>query len=90
MRWTIVLVALLAGCGGLKAGSLAQASSSSAGTVTLGVVAGLAVIIFATSEREGAGAPATRPAPELAPDRTVSEQDCTKPIDHSLGNIRCK
>ena len=29
------------------------------------------------------------PAP-LAPDRTISEQDCTKPIDHTLGNIRCK
>lgn len=29
-------------------------------------------------------------APELAPDRKISEQDCTKPLDYSLGNIRCK
>jgi hypothetical protein len=29
-------------------------------------------------------------APPLAPDRRVSEQDCTKPLDYSLGNIRCK
>ena len=27
--------------------------------------------------------------PELAPDRTVSEQDCTKPIQLS-GNLRCR
>ena len=32
---------------------------------------------------------ARRP-PEMAPDRRISEQDCTKPIDYSLGNIRCK
>jgi hypothetical protein len=30
------------------------------------------------------------PAPELAPDRKISEQDCTRPLDYSLGNIRCK
>jgi hypothetical protein len=29
------------------------------------------------------------PAP-LAPDRKVSEQDCTKPVDTTLGNLRCK
>ena len=32
----------------------------------------------------------TRHPPEMAPDRRISEQDCTKPIDYSLGNIRCK
>ena len=26
----------------------------------------------------------------MDPTRRVSEQDCTKPIDYSLGNIRCK
>jgi hypothetical protein len=29
-------------------------------------------------------------APPLAPDRRISEQDCTQPLDYSLGNIRCK
>jgi hypothetical protein len=28
--------------------------------------------------------------PPLAPDRRISEQDCTQPLDYSLGNIRCK
>ena len=31
-----------------------------------------------------------RPVPELDPDRKISEQDCTKPLDLSQGNIRCK
>jgi hypothetical protein len=31
-----------------------------------------------------------RPVPELDPDRKISEQDCSKPLDFSLGNIRCK
>jgi hypothetical protein len=31
-----------------------------------------------------------RRAPPLDPDRRVSEQDCTKPLDLSAGNIKCK
>ena len=31
-----------------------------------------------------------RGAPVLAPDRKVSEQDCTKPVDLQAGNLRCK
>ena len=31
----------------------------------------------------------SRPAPPLAPDRAVSEQDCTKPVELS-GNLRCQ
>jgi hypothetical protein len=31
-----------------------------------------------------------RPVPELDPDRRISEQDCSRPLDLSLGNIRCK
>ena len=31
-----------------------------------------------------------RPVPELDPGRRISEQDCTKPLDLSRGNIRCK
>ena len=30
------------------------------------------------------------PAPQMASDRKISEQDCTRPLDYSLGNIRCK
>jgi len=31
-----------------------------------------------------------RPVPELDPTRRISEQDCSKPLDLSQGNIRCK
>ena len=30
------------------------------------------------------------PPPQLDPDRRISEQDCSRPVDHTLGNIRCK
>jgi hypothetical protein len=35
---------------------------------------------------------AARPdaAPPLAPDRTISEQDCTRPIENFSGNLKCR
>jgi hypothetical protein len=30
------------------------------------------------------------PAPEMAAGRRISEQDCSKPVDLTLGNLRCK
>jgi len=32
----------------------------------------------------------SRPAPEMSPTRRISEQDCSKPVDVTLGNLRCK
>jgi hypothetical protein len=32
----------------------------------------------------------TRPAPDMQPDRSINEQDCTKPIDFTSGNLRCR
>ncbi len=32
----------------------------------------------------------TRNAPPLAEDRKVNEQDCSKPIDWTAGNLKCK
>ncbi|HEY6240154.1 MAG TPA: hypothetical protein VIW78_04890 [Burkholderiales bacterium] len=29
-------------------------------------------------------------APEPDPTRKINEQDCTKPVDFSAGNLRCK
>ncbi len=33
--------------------------------------------------------PVQRPAP-LAPERSVSEQDCSRPVDLSAGNLKCR
>ena len=57
--------------------------------------AALGITIIAAGAYEAArsgmffGGSTSRP-PDLAPDRKVSEQDCTKPLDYTLGNIRCK
>jgi hypothetical protein len=56
--------------------------------------AGLAAAaIFVDADREAArqadGLPGRR-EPAMAADRKISEQDCTQPVDYSLGNIRCK
>ena len=32
----------------------------------------------------------TRPVPEMASGRLINEQDCSKPVDFSRGNLRCK
>jgi len=32
----------------------------------------------------------SRYVPDLDPSRRVSEQDCSKPVDFTRGNIRCK
>lgn len=56
---------------------------------------GLAVIAGGATYDDARATPLTglgeaRRPPEMAPDRKVSEQDCTKPLDYTLGNIRCK
>lgn len=38
----------------------------------------------------GSGFEERRPIPAMAPDRLVHEQDCTKPIENPLANLRCK
>jgi hypothetical protein len=32
----------------------------------------------------------TPPPPEMDASRRISEQDCSKPVDESAGNLRCK
>ena len=74
-----------------------QVQSGSRSLATAIVIMGLAAgaIEYSREERSFPSPAAllpqyTPPAPELAPDRRVSEQDCTRPVDYSLGNIRCK
>jgi hypothetical protein len=55
---------------------------------------GLAVIANASTS-DALATPFTglgeqRRPPEMAPERRISEQDCTRPLDYTLGNIRCK
>jgi hypothetical protein len=53
---------------------------------------GIAIIAAGAYEmaRNGVFVGESSRPPDMAPDRKVSEQDCTKPLDYTLGNIRCK
>ena len=92
----IALAALLAGCShaqvdvgaGSPHGGL-QAHIH--GGHELALAFGVALIAAGIYETERTGGiSSTRAVPELDPSRRVSEQDCTKPLDYTLGNIRCK
>jgi hypothetical protein len=63
-----------------------QTSSDLAAAFGLVLIAGG---LYAAYSDEGGFWYSRRP-PEMAPDRRVSEQDCTKPLDLTQGNIRCK
>ena len=89
----MVLAVALAGCshtsvdiGGPHGGLHAHIE----GGRSLATILGLSIVADGIMETERARY-AAPPAPtELDPLRRVSEQDCTKPIDYSLGNIHCK
>ncbi len=71
--------------------NVSVASSSAAGAL-----AGIALLGFVFHGHlngywdEGSGYGPWRPIPPLAEDRTIHEQDCSKPIENSSANLRCK
>ena len=100
MKGLLLTVLLLAGCGSHTAWHASAGQPHPNPHAQLSGVAavafiGLAVIANGSTYDDARGAPLTsvgdqRRVPEMAPDRKVSEQDCTKPLDYTLGNIRCK
>jgi hypothetical protein len=96
----LLSVLLLAGCSSHTAWQLSAGTPHPNSQVQvhtgsdLAALLGLAVITAGAYEAArgdlGYAGGSTRHSPEMAPDRRVSEQDCTKPLDYSLGNIRCK
>lgn len=42
------------------------------------------------AERRSSMTEGFAPAPPMAPERRVNEQDCSKPVDFFSGNLRCK
>ena len=71
----LCLVFLLAGC-------TYRTSHSSEGARTVFLLGFLAAATYSETEED--------PVPELAHDRVISEQDCSKPVDFTAGNLRCK
>ena len=100
MRVLIAAAALLAGCSNtawkVSAGvppPAAPASAHVSGGYGGATVVGLAILAVGAYELTRDGfefTPGAQRVPDMAPDRKIAEQDCTKPIDWSRGNIRCK
>jgi hypothetical protein len=97
VKYGIVLIALLGGCSNtawqLSAGQPPPVNSQVHVHASSGLAAALGIAILAGSAyevaRSGFGF-SSNAVPEMAPDRKISEQDCSKPLDYTLGNIRCK
>ena len=76
---SFLLLLLLSGC--VMQVSISAQTAQALGLVMMGTAA-------YQYEQQRVGT--SDPAPVLAPDRTVSEIDCSQPFDPSAGNIRCK
>ena len=104
MRFLLVL--LLAGCSHLTIDASSRSTTGQAGlhvdSSSLGavVVAGMVIAAAVDDAREPRPFPSfstftdwfrgTPPPAPLAPDRRISEQDCTKPIEALGGNLKCR
>lgn len=81
----LILLLLLAGCAHTQVQIGSRSSTSSAQVRATGgaaVVLGVAAALADPYQPE--------PVPELDPHRRVNEQDCTKPVDLTAGNLRCR
>jgi hypothetical protein len=98
VKGLIALLVLVAGCSNtawqLSAGTpqvhsnvQVHASSGLATVFGLGILAGS---VYEVSRGGLSFANDTSRPPEMDPNRKISEQDCSKPLDYTLGNIRCK
>jgi hypothetical protein len=85
----ILLLLLISGCSYMRmdAGGL-QVQGGSLAVVVLGSLL-IATAVDGEPRSMLFTDMGTRPAPQMNPDRSISEQDCTKPIELS-GNLRCR
>ena len=102
----LATAALIAGCAnaavgvgtgavpGTSATSGVAAVNTTAGATALGLVLILGTIDYVNNPQPFPDPSAlfspTPPAPMLAPNRRIMEQDCSKPVDLTQGNLRCK
>jgi len=88
---SLLLVPLLCGCNHvqLNGGSLYVAAGPAAVAVVGAAV--LAANIDARNDfSAGTALTLSTPAPAMVADRTVGEQDCTKPIEDWSANLKCR
>jgi hypothetical protein len=91
---SIVLLLLLAGCASHSHVHIGAAGASGSVSVHTDVAGALALLVgtavIANNLYGTHGETSSRYVPELDATRRVSEQDCSKPIDFTQGNIRCR
>jgi len=97
MKWLVPIAVLVAGCSAHTQVNVGAGSPHGGvqvhveGGRGLAALFGLSILAAGIYEAERTGfVTDSRYTPAMAPDRRVSEQDCTRPLDYSLGNIRCK
>jgi hypothetical protein len=103
MRIAILLAAAtLTGCSHVQYAASNGAVATSSSAATLSVSSGAAIAFLLTlgvvdyvNNPQPFPSPSalfvpSPPAPEMAASRRISEQDCSKPVDLTLGNLRCK
>jgi hypothetical protein len=99
----LIVVALASGCAntavGVSSGAGTTVASGGAITTTSSAAALALVLTFGVLDYASNPQPfpspssffaPSQPAPEMAANRRISEQDCSRPVDLSLGNLRCK
>jgi hypothetical protein len=81
---------------GTSAASGVAGASTTSGAVAVGAILILGTIDYINNPNQPAPDPSAffflgdPPAPALSPSRRISEQDCSKPVDLTRGNLRCK
>jgi hypothetical protein len=79
-----------AGVKGAKSGAVLSAAPSAAPAATAAGHGGGSSVVLGTGVVAGAVYTAPRYVPPMDPQRDVTEQDCTKPVDLTRGNLKCK
>jgi len=78
-----------AGVKGARSGAVLSAAPSAAPAAAASGGGGSSVVL-GTGVVAGAVYTAPRYVPPMDPKRDVTEQDCTKPVDLTRGNLKCK
>jgi hypothetical protein len=77
--------AYFASSGAAADGGLFVSASVALGSATANALAVAGVIAYLIAANDGYA-----PAPRMREDRTVHEQDCTKPIEKPTANLKCR
>jgi hypothetical protein len=85
----LLLAIALASCSSMRR-SKPAASQPAANTAAIPVQAAPPAAMQSSSYMQVPGATASRPVPPMEANRKINEQDCTREIHVTAGNLRCR